>query len=87
MNLKTNHGKGNVERQRQKRRQRRKNLPARQSQAHQLIDNNWTHYPCAYCERHGGWLTQGLIETHRCEQRHCKCLNKTYLNERGTNTP
>lgn len=69
--LKTNKGKGNRKRQLKRRRERLKNLPPRKDEVYELIDGNFTHYPVAECRCHGGWLTEGLIETHRCRQRQC----------------
>ena len=37
----------------------------------QLLDGNWSFYPVAYCTHHGGYLTQGLVDTHRCDKRQC----------------
>lgn len=53
-----------------------KHLPQRQPLKYQLIDGNFTHYPVAYCEFHQLWLTEGLMNTHRCEPRKCRRLQK-----------
>ena len=70
--------KGNVKAQRKRRRkalkERKKMKPAETEV--QLIDGNYTLYPAAYCKRHGGYLTQGLINTHRCDKRNCKGFQK-----------
>lgn len=63
--------KGNKSRQNKRRRQRKKNLPPRQSEPFELIDGNLTHYPIGYCKHHGAWLSLGLTETHRCKPRQC----------------
>lgn len=64
--------KGDIKRQRQRRRQRSKSLPVRLDNEVELIDGNYTHYPVAYCGIHRAYLSQGLRDTHRCLQRHCK---------------
>ena len=51
-----------------------KNLPPKQSQKYELIDGNLSFYPVAECKCHGGFLTQGLMDTHRCVQRKCTGL-------------
>lgn len=66
------HGKGNKKEQLKRRRERLKHLPARQLKSVQLIDGNFSYYPVAYCKYHSAYLTQGLVETHRCEKRHCR---------------
>lgn len=43
---------------------------------YRLIDNNWTKHPVAYCEYKEGYLTEGLIKTHRCRKRKCDRLNE-----------
>lgn len=70
------HGKGNVREQKRRRRKRLKERPPKLKEKVQLIDGNWTLYPVAYCKSHGGYLTQGLIETHRCVKRKCSGLGK-----------
>ena len=67
-----NKGRGNRKAQRERRRERLKHLPKKRTEKVQLIDGNWTFYPVAYCKVHGGFLTQGLIETHRCGHRQCR---------------
>lgn len=69
-----NKGRGNVKAQRKRRRERLKNHPPRQAEKVQLYDGNWTFYPAAYCKIHGAYLTQGLIDTHKCQQRECQGL-------------
>lgn len=73
MNLKNRH-KGNRKRQKKKRRERLKNLPPKQDVKFQLIDGNWSYYPVAECKCHSGFLTQGLMDTHRCMERKCSGL-------------
>jgi len=67
-----NKGRGNRKAQRERRRERLKHLPKKRMEKVQLIDGNWTFYPVTYCKVHGGFLTQGLIETHRCDHRQCR---------------
>jgi hypothetical protein len=43
---------------------------------YRLIDNNWTRHPVAYCKRYQGYLTEGLIKTHKCRERNCKRLQE-----------
>lgn len=70
--------KGNIKAQRKRRRkalkERKKMKPAETEV--QLIDGNYTLYPAAYCNIHGGYLTLGLMDIHRCEKRKCKGLRK-----------
>jgi hypothetical protein len=73
--------KGNIKAQRKRRRERRKNLPPKQKEACELIDGNWSHYPVAECLYHKGFLTNGLVDTHRCEKRHCKWFKKVIEHE------
>lgn len=80
MTLKTK-GKGNLKAQNKRRRQRMKNLPPYQKDKYQLIDDNFTHYPVAYCTRYKGWLSVGLMDVHGCEKRQCVRLRKEQLNE------
>ena len=70
--LKNKHnGKGNVKAQRKRRKQRLKKLPERWDNEVLLIDGNFSFYPVAYCFRYKAFLTQGLLDTHRCDKRHC----------------
>lgn len=70
--------KGNIKAQRKRRRkalkQRKKIKPL--ADEVQLIDGNYTLYPVAYCKAHSGYLTQGLMDIHRCEKRICSALRK-----------
>ena len=70
--------KGNVKAQRKRRRKalkERKNMKPAETEV-QLIDGNYTLYPTAYCKVHGGYLTHGLMDIHRCEKRKCNGLRK-----------
>ena len=40
------------------------------------IDGNWTYHPVAFCTRYKGVLTNGLMNTHKCEERNCIRLRK-----------
>lgn len=42
---------------------------------YRLIDQNWTRRPTAYCKRKKGYLTNGLMRTHKCRQRKCPKLD------------
>ena len=69
--MKINKHKGNIHAQRLRRKKRLKELPKKQDVQVELIDGNFSFYPAAYCKHHGGYLTLGLIETHRCRYRKC----------------
>lgn len=71
IDMKGNRGRGNIKAQRKRQKERRKHLPQKQKQKVMLIDGNLSYYPTAYCRTHGGYLTEGLINTHRCEKRKC----------------
>lgn len=43
---------------------------------YRLIDNNWTRRPKAYCKRYHGYLTDGLMKTHKCRERNCRRLQE-----------
>lgn len=43
---------------------------------YRLIDNNWTRHPVAYCWRYKGFLTKGLMKTHKCKERKCRRLQE-----------
>lgn len=76
MTLKTK-GKGNVKAQRKRRRQRLRTANTkRATKPYQCIDNNFTWYPTAYCERYKGALTEGLINVHRCREKGCMKLRE-----------
>lgn len=76
-NRKKNHrGKGNVKAQRKRRKQRMKELPERWNKEVLLIDGNFSFYPVAYCLHHKAFMTHGLVQTHRCEQRKCVKFRK-----------
>lgn len=72
---------GNRAKQHKRRRKRAKNLPEYREKSFELIDGNFSHYPRSYCAYHGAYLTDGLIETHRCIQRHCARLKNIYYDE------
>lgn len=38
---------------------------------YRLIDDNWTRKPKAFCTRYDGYLTDGLMNTHKCRKRGC----------------
>lgn len=69
--MKSNHGKGNKKAQNKRKRERRKHLPPKQQEKVVLIDGNLSYYPIAYCAIHGAYLTEGLVDTHRCVKRKC----------------
>ena len=70
-NKKNHKGKGNVKAQRKRRKKRLKELPERWDKEVLLIDGNSSFYPVAYCFHHEAFLTQGLVDTHRCDRRKC----------------
>lgn len=67
-------GHGNIIAQRKRRKERKKHLPPKMKTKVELYDGNMSYYPVAYCKIHGAYLTQGLIDTHRCQHRHCQGL-------------
>lgn len=67
---------GNRKAQRARRKARADSLPICRKQQYQLVDGNYSHYPAAYCKRMKGYLTVGLVETHRCTERKCGMLVK-----------
>lgn len=67
-------GKGNRHRQNEKRKLRRKTGQKKLKQNVCLIDGNFSYYPSAFCVVHNGFLTKGLMDTHRCEKRNCDGL-------------
>ena len=69
---------GNVKAQRKRRKQMKKNTP-RSPDEFLLIDGNWSHYPVGYCCRKQGYLTAGLINTHRCNKRKCEQFESVIL--------
>ena len=76
--------RGNTREQQKRRKERNKHRIQRRSEAVYLIDGNLSHYPVAFCPVHQGYVTQGLIDTHRCIQRKCKQLKMLYENENRT---
>ena len=69
--MKNNKGKGNRHGQNLRRKERMYSRPQRQDEAYRLIDGNMSHYPVAACVRYRGFLSEGLMETHRCRERAC----------------
>lgn len=72
--MKNRKGHGDVKAQRKRRRERMKDLPPKQAEKVLLYDGNLSYYPVAYCKIHGAYLTQGLVDTHRCQHRECQGL-------------
>lgn len=70
--MKVKNKRGNKKEQNKRRRKRQKNLPEWKEENVQLIDGNFTHYPVAYCYYRKGYLSLGLAEVHRCQERECK---------------
>ena len=70
-----NKGRGNLKEQRRRRKERLKQHGPRQEYEYELIDGNYSHYPVGYCKRHLGWLTLGLMNTHKCVVRGCVQLS------------
>lgn len=61
-------GNGRVNEQKKRRIKRiKENHIERQNDWYELIDGNITHYPVAYCTHYRGFLSLGLIETHKCK--------------------
>lgn len=84
MTLKNNHGKGNRKAQQKRKRERMKLKIPKQSEKMELIDGNFSFYVVAECKIHGGYLTQGLVDTHRCEHRHCSGFRKVRHEKSGS---
>lgn len=80
MTLKNN-GKGNRKAQQKRRRDRLKHRPPKLKEKVQLVDGNWSFYAVAFCACHNGYLTQGLIDTHRCDKRNCQGFKKVVEHE------
>jgi hypothetical protein len=78
-------GKGNRIAQRKRRKERLKNRPPKQEEKVLLIDGNYSFYPDAFCKYHGAYLTQGLIDTHRCLHRQCPRFRKVVEDEEAEN--
>ena len=70
--------RGNRKEQTKRRRQRKKDLPMKQGQKYQLIDGNFTYYPAAYCKYYKGWLSVGLIQTHKCQKKGCPMMGEQF---------
>lgn len=70
------YGKGNIREQRKRRRKRLKNLPQKQPEMVALIDGNYSYYPYAFCKSKQAYLTLGLVNTHKCEKKHCGSLRR-----------
>lgn len=74
-------GKGNRKAQNKRRRERKKFLPMKQDKQYQLIDNNLSYYPIAYCKAHEAWLSLGLMDTHKCIEKGCIHLEERQVEE------
>lgn len=46
----------------------------RRFDSYETIDGNFTNYPFAYCRHYRAYMTVAQMNTHRCDQRHCKRL-------------
>lgn len=79
--------KGNRKEQQKRRRQRLKHRPPKQKEEYLLIDGNWSYYPIAYCAYHKAYMTQGLVETHRCANRKCNKFRKVGNDEESQTIP
>ena len=51
-----------------------KHRPPPHKEKVELIDGNFSRYPEAFCNYYGGYLTRGIMDTHRCDKRDCKRL-------------
>lgn len=70
---------GNVKAQKNRYKKMIKQVP-RAPDEYELIDGNYSHYPYGYCTRYGAYLTMGLSNTHRCEQRQCNRFERVVIN-------
>ncbi len=75
--------RGNVKRQRKRRRERFKHNPPKVESMVELIDGNLSYYPVAYCKHYHGYLTQGLADVHRCVNRHCPRYKAVIADDEG----
>lgn len=80
-------GKGNIRKQRQRRRELVQSRPPKQGESYELIDGNLSHYPVAFCRFHYGYMTEGLIATHKCRARHCPMLKTLEFQKKKVVTP
>ena len=60
--------------QQKRREERLKHRPPPYKEKVELIDGNFSRYPEGYCDYYGGYMTRGLMDTHRCDRRDCKRL-------------
>jgi len=63
--------KGNKKAQNKRRKARLKKRPPKREYEYELIDGNYSRYPVGYCRYRKGYLSVGLMETHRCNERRC----------------
>lgn len=70
-------GKGNIDAQKARRRERAKGYPKVEPGTTEiLIDGNFSRYAVAYCNHYKGWLTYPLMNTHECLGNECPFLEK-----------
>jgi hypothetical protein len=79
--------KGNRKAQRKRRKQRLKHRSGASEYEYRLIDGNYSCFPAAFCMAHDGFLTEGLMDTHRCRQRKCPQIRKVMDGEKKENLP
>lgn len=80
-------GKGSIKAQHKRRKERLKNRPPKQDEKVLLIDGNFSFYPDGYCKYYGAFLTQGLIDTHRCLHRNCPRFKEVNADEEKEDLP
>lgn len=81
MTLPIKKSKGNRKAQQKRRKERLKNRPPKQKEKVLLIDGNFSFYPDGFCKYYGAFLTQGLIDTHRCLHRKCPRFKEVNADE------
>ena len=72
----SNGGRAMTNKQYRKRRNLANNNVPRAPDYCDLIDGNYSRYIVGYCKRKGGYLTQGLVNVHKCDKRHCEQYEK-----------
>lgn len=77
--------KGNIRAQKKRRKERLKNRPPKSEEKVLLIDGNYSFYPVAFCSQYKAYLTCGLADTHRCQERECPKLKM--IHEEAVHSP
>jgi len=71
--------RGRVKEQKQRRKQRIHDHPVKAvNYPVELIDGNYSRFPVCFCNYYNAYLTLGLFNVHRCDQRNCDKLVKIH---------